>query len=296
MLTASFYEAFSSNTNLSSLSPSYSTGNCDWNEYYSLAVCGTLTDISSSLRNTTCNTTEFEEIFAISGTQNPGYPSFNFTLPNLTSQLTTESKYVVNASLSNGYDEGFYSGSSFMKAMGLYPADSPNPASVTTAYLIYQPDLNPSSINSSIPPPIAYSLDLSLCVQKYSTFVFNGLVNTTVLSSQFLQTNLETIVNTVNQSQTYQGNDTFVSIGGAVFGATLASSGALQNQAFNTLYGECFFEPFSQLNQQLTGSPNTSTFCDTNAATSFFAALNSTDPVANVTALWTNLAFSLTNM
>lgn len=275
------------NTTYSDVTPSCSTGNCTWKAYSSLAVCPRVIDVSSSLTNAICNTTAFDEIFDSAGLENPGFPCFNYTLPQLTYSATISPG--VNVSLSDANLDGERSlGLGLMQVMGLYYRITLNSSALFTAYVVYQPDLV-SSINSSLPAPVAYELGLDFCVQTYNTTVTKGVVNTETISTRNLETDYGEIYYGNNNSDTFLvASDYFnVSVGGDVFGVSAIAIEGLYSVLQGTIFGECFLSP--------PAYDTPSLICDTFINYPFLNASLSTDPLSNLTKLWTSLAISLTN-
>lgn len=176
-----------------------------------------------------------------------------------------------------------------MQNMALYPAATFNSSGFFTAYILYQPDLV-SNLNSSLSSLIAYEPSLNFCLKMYNTTVTKGVVDKEIICTQSLETNYDVGYNAHDDSSTFSiPADGFnISIGGDVYGVSpnvveafcVSLSGGGQ-----TFQGECFLLP-----------PNYSTiFCDNTISPLFSDAFASTDPLSNITGLWTSLATSITN-
>lgn len=295
---ASIVEGLSQgNLTLSAVIPTdCSTGNCTWSPYPSLGVCASVEDISSTIRNNDCNTTAFEENFEIAELINPGYPCFNYTLPEIVYGLGTADialGLTSNATLSNGFaNTSLASGFGTMQVMSLNGAVT-NSSSIITAYLMYQPDLL-MSINSSLRTPVAYRLNLDFCMQTYNTTMSNGIVNTTVLSNRILPIDDQSTFAT-NNSINVDGNSTYTSVGGNIFGSTIMGSADLAFTLQQIFGDACFdFIPSAADNSIIKTGEDTG--CNFNYGIPFFNTLaNSTDSSSAVKRIMENLAISVTN-
>lgn len=280
-------------TSLSSVTPICSTGNCTWGEYSSLAICSSVTDLSSVIINNICNATAFEEYFQLAGITNPGYPCFNYTLPYVafTNGGPDTLSIAGNASLSNNAGSEGY-GIDSLQVMTL-SASTSNSSSLFTSLVIYQPGFL-TSINSSLPRPVAYELNLDFCIQTYNTTVSNGVVNTTVLSSQILQTNIQEVFTANNDSDIFFGNSSYTSVRGEIFGFSFIAVDQFKSVIQGYLHGSCFQYLPPILN--LPSNELESSFCTTSSGSQVFQMISqSTDILSNFTNLWENLAISITN-
>lgn len=290
-MIASIYDGLAQgNSNLSALAPSCSTGNCTWDMYSSLAICASVVDISSTIQKNACNLTDFGEFFEIAGTANPGYPCYNYTLPKqvitpITSASNIDRHQVSNATLSNTNPHT----PDFMEIMSFTPS-SGNISTMATAYLIYQPGL-PTSINSFLPNPVAYELNLNLCVQTYNTSVTNGIVTTTAVKSEILKTELTQIPDAHDNTITYTGPSGFYGDDGEnEFGISLGALSTL------VVTGEANFNFACAQFIGTTGPDAFQTDCNQNFGFPFLNALqNSTDPLSTITGIWESMGISMTN-
>lgn len=277
----------SRNFNLSTVKASCSTGNCSWVEYSSLGVCTSVSDISSTINHNACNLTAFEEYFDLSGFANPGYSCFNYTLPEqaFVPLANGISFRTANATLTNAFtDVGFIPPPMGILSLNSIYNDFPS-TSVYTAYLMYQPDFA-TSINSTLPSPVAYELDLHLCVQIYNTTVSNGVTNTTMLSSQIIETGIEQNYDPSSDTTHYTANNSHISIEGNTFDISNYSL-IILSQTMSALSTMCY---------GLLNDPQQPLFCDNNGEYAFLDVLvNSTDPLSEVTQHWENMAISITN-
>lgn len=175
------------NFSLSDVTPICSTGNCTWPHYSSLAICASVEDVSPLITKNDCNITAFNEVFEIAELTNPGYPCFNYTLPYIVRVPTIDghANQLSNATLSNAIPSIQYGTLGMMEILSIGSAYT-NISSLTTAYLIYQPNLLP---NASLSSPIAYKLNIDFCVQTYESKMSNGVVNTSTISNQILSLN-----------------------------------------------------------------------------------------------------------
>lgn len=279
------------NFNLSTITPTCSTGNCSWTGYSSLGVCASVSDLSSSIIYNACNLTAFEEIFDVAGFPNPGFPCFNYTLPrqglteinHITSQTVGLGFQKSNITLTNAFSDISLSQLP-MKIMSIDPSFDPS-STLRTHYLMYQPGFS-SSINSSLPDPVAYGLDLNLCIQTLNTTVSKGKTNTTIVSSQILETPFVQIYHPNNGTSKYLLNDSYVVIEGETFGISRLSL-AILIQTTGSIFASCY---------DLPTNPYQPFFCDYTAGDSIFQGLlNSTDPGLTITEQWNNIAISMTN-
>lgn len=244
-----------------------------------------------------CNLTSFEEIFESAGVVNPGYSCFNYTLP-VTEISISESPVpsITNvATLTSANVDKHFAGLGYIQIMSLGTAYR-NISSLITAYLIFQPGFA-TSINSSFPIPIAYELNLDLCLHTYSTTVSKGVVNTTMLSSQTIKTSEEETYSMSNATTFYKGNSSYVSVGGDIFGISNTSIALLQQQLQTSLVASCHWQiPQVLYLHHFPASFSGEVNCDFVYGFPFINALeNSTDPFSAIQDLWENLAVSMTN-
>lgn len=219
----------------------------------------------------------FEKIFKIAGFINPGYPCFNYSLPELGS-ANFLLKSADNITLSNGNPEmSITNGGGWMQSLTLTSALHSAP-SLFTSYVLYQPDLL-ASINSSLSSPQAYQLNLDLCVQTYNSITWNGITNTTMLSSQILPI------------------DSTVSIGNDTFGITKEGLSSLTGCIKSLFVDSCFVTiPGSQADNLLI-EKDKEIYCETDAGMPFISDMssNSTNHLSAITKSMENVATSLTN-
>lgn len=277
------------NFSLSDVPASCSTGNCSWVEYSSLGVCTSVLDLSSTIIYNACNLTAFDEIFKLNGLTNSGFPCFNYTLPKLALQTDSNADFsgITNASLTNAFpDISIFPPP--MKILSLEPSyDSSSSNSVGTIYLMYQPGF---LANSTLPSPVAFELNLNLCLHKYNTTVINGVTNTTILSSQNLETHVTKIFSERDATTDYMVNNSYISIGGMTFGTSDLSIMAL-SQTIAALLSSCYFV-VDQANEE-----DYAVYCDFTLGFSFIQnLLNTTNPLSAITTQWENMAISMTNV
>lgn len=281
-------------TNLSAVAPFCSTGNCTWPEYSSLGICSNVEDISSTIINNDCNITDFEEIFQVAGITNPGYPCFNYSLPELIFADSLES--TKNITLSNGDATwGLVDQLGLMQILTL-ASTLRDTSSLYTASLMYQPDLL-TSINSSLSSPVAYSIALDLCIQTYQSTTSNGITNTTISSSQLLPLNSKKILGNNGLSINLTGdvvdmmsvgNDTFGITQGGIADLTLSIEGFFSDSCFEII-------PDGQIDSLYTQS-GASDYCLFTSGEPFLNLLsNSTNKLPALIEKMQNIATSLTN-
>lgn len=277
--------------NLSTVLPVCNTGNCTWGAYSSLGICTSTIDISSMLLNNSqsCNTAALNENFANIGGSNPGYPCFNYSLPELAYSRVSQSGSTVkvfgNATIGDGQMMPLIFGNVSLPMLtistGVYYDDS-----LVDINILYQPGLQ---INSTLPPPIALRSSLQFCIQTYNTTVSSSISTTELVSSQILNTTLlnNPPGNTSPANRTFLVNDTTFTISYSTF-VNFQNLLLASNSDLCTL----LVSPTSTNAQE--NSENF--YCFTSVGESFFEYLqNATVPILGINALMQNVATSLTN-
>lgn len=166
-------------------------------------------------------------------------------------------------------------------------------SSLTTAYLIYQPDFE-RSINSSLVSPVAYSLSLNLCVQMMNTTVSNGVTQTFVVSSQILEKELFEIEIPGTDGDFYTGNFTTLSVDGFDFGAAAVGVNGITT-AMQTFFSDSCYQLLNESLAEQMGVDEDGLWCLSLAGSSFLGGLSSSDPLSAIEELMQNLAISMTN-
>lgn len=289
VLSALYSGLSNSNSSLSDVSSSCSTGDCTWPIYPSLGICASVIDVSADIENNRCNVTAFEEVFKAAGLENPGYPCFNHSLPYTVPEVTITTSgdsldREGNASLSDAVPLNPIGNTPSLQILSLGPTAG-NDSSLVTAYVIYQPEFE-NSLNSSVGEPIAYSLSLDLCVQMLNTTVANGITYTSIVSSQII----------TKDGLDIEPNSTALSVDGFDFGImTFVGLSVLSNtiQGFFTENCYMFLNETAAAEQFVL---NGDSICIDAIGPYLLGALQSSDPLSSVTKVIGSIATSLTNM
>lgn len=282
--------------NLSSVTPSCSTGNCSWTEYSSLGMCAKVVDLSGDILNNPCNTTALDALFELTHWHNPGYPCYNYTLPYIALNLEDTAGndiLLANISISSAASspsEFDSDTSTALQVLQISQAASNN--SLISYYMIYQPGLEASLTNSSFAAPLAYSITLDFCLQTYNTTVSNGLAQTILTSSRIFDV---AVSNTVLEDDiVYEpvSNYSSITVEDKIFTVSDVGAASLALSSELAFWGPCYQDG----NGDASNKANDVT-CTGNVGATIINAMrkNSTDPLSTVSEVADNVATSLTN-
>lgn len=259
-----------------------------WNTYSSLGICASTVDISSMLINNTCNRAALDANFLTSfGLPNPGFPCFNYSLPaSLYNPIpifvpfkgatsNPEYEFTNKASMTNVQEDDI-SEDVNMPILSISTGFYSN-YSLVDINILYQPGIE-TSINLTLPLPVAIRSSLKLCVQKFNTTVFDSNTTTEQVSSK-----------SFDLSDTEYTNFTFFE-NGTTFGWDTLTLSYFKGFFIDNIPDWCSFIVFS------ADSFSYLTSCHSTAASTIFKKFNTTkDPVSAVNSVMENVAISLTN-
>lgn len=280
--------------NLSTIKPNCNTGNCTWEQYTSLGICSNVVDLSASILKNSCDTATLDAMFEAENTTNPGYPCFNYTLPLKAGMNgygpSGADFYYGNMSLSNMLymlPLGHFDSMPFMN-LGIGISNS----SLITFYLLYQPALEESFVNSSLSAPLAYEMTLDTCLHTYNTTVSDSITKTALVSSQIFDSEVQPqllngLISHYSLSNTTSitfDNQRFVVSNEAATYLAIALEAGLINQCSILINQDTPQKTFKQIN------------CLQPTGLQFINAIkNSTDPMLVVMGVMENVAIALTN-